>query len=141
MDNSGIIELFNKKKACFIKIKEMTEKTNLDETMESTDAYVSLMARRSRVFSEIGSLDKAIAAIQIPNNESSLLREIERIQKEMKDIIQGIIKFDEQNQKMAQKIKEELKRGLKEVHKGKQSSKMYNHDVIYSEISRFDSKR
>ena len=140
MEYDAIRALLKKKKDCLIKIKTMTEQTSIDETAESADKYILLMSRREGVFREITSLDQAIADIQIPTTEKNLLKEINAIQKEIKEIVEQIIQFDRVNRKLAVEIKETLKKGLQDVHKGKASAKMYNHDVIYSEFSRFDSK-
>ena len=132
------IELFNRKKECFAKVRDMTKNARLSSTVDSTELYVALINMREEIFSEVADLDKKITDILI--EEKDTLQKVENIKKETKQIIQEIIKLDENNKEITQIILQELKKGLQEVHKGKESSKIYNHDLIYAGVSRFDSK-
>lgn len=138
MQQEELIKLLQEKKSIFQHFKLVTEERKYDAPLEdNADSYVSVTVLRGRDLDRVAAIDKKI---EDGFGDTPFLEEALRLKEEIKALVQGILANEKFFSARGIEIKNKLQTSIKLMNRTKESTRMYNHDALHLQASRFDTK-
>jgi FlgN protein. len=152
----GIIELIKTKKTLLYEMKDLSEKQTDSISKEDVDKLAALIASKDGVIKRIMEVDDSFkSAYESLKTELgvesldktdklpiSLLAELKEQTKEVMDLIEDIIKADEENKKNAQILKDNIAKEIKKINNTKKATGAYfGKSAIFQNSYYIDSKK